>query len=103
MPDVNKCANPACSCFPPDKVKYCSAHCEGMADKVELLCGCEHDSCHGAVTEPDVAISLKYAPETVAEPGSLPEHRGDFLTRSRIRHANCGLNTYVQSGKKRRP
>ena len=40
-----KCANPACSCPAPTKDKYCSAHCEGIADKIEIVCTCGHDGC----------------------------------------------------------
>jgi hypothetical protein len=28
MTDAKKCANPACTCTPSDKDKFCSAHCE---------------------------------------------------------------------------
>jgi hypothetical protein len=42
-----KCANAACSCIPPDKAKYCSAHCEGIADKTEIVCKCGHTNCEG--------------------------------------------------------
>lgn len=52
MSDVKKCANPVCSCIPPEKEKYCSAHCEGMGDKVEVMCGCGHATCSGEVSEP---------------------------------------------------
>ena len=68
MTDVKTCANAACSCIPPEKQKYCSAHCEGMGDKVEVLCGCGHDSCRGASTEPVVrATSVEFIPETPLE------------------------------------
>jgi hypothetical protein len=40
-----KCANPACGCIPPEKQKYCSAHCEGIGDKTEIMCTCGHDGC----------------------------------------------------------
>jgi len=30
MSDAKKCGNPACSCIPPEKEKFCSAHCEGL-------------------------------------------------------------------------
>jgi hypothetical protein len=45
MAGTKKCANPACSCIAPDKQKYCSAHCEGIADKTEIMCTCGHDGC----------------------------------------------------------
>ena len=40
-----KCANPACNCMAPNNEKYCSAHCEGIADKTEIVCTCGHDNC----------------------------------------------------------
>ncbi len=41
-----KCGNAACTCNVADsKSKYCSAHCEGMAEKVEIMCTCGHASC----------------------------------------------------------
>jgi hypothetical protein len=42
---AKKCANPACVCIAPEKEKYCSAHCEGVADKVEIVCSCGHPPC----------------------------------------------------------
>ena len=45
MATPKKCANPACNCVAPDKQKYCSAHCEGIGDKTEIMCTCGHDSC----------------------------------------------------------
>jgi hypothetical protein len=49
MANTKKCANAACTCVPADKSKYCSAHCEGVADKVEIACQCGHASCGGNV------------------------------------------------------
>jgi hypothetical protein len=79
MSEVKRCANAACSCIPPEKEKYCSAHCEGMVDSVEVLCGCGHDSCRGAVTEPVISESaVEFARESpiglegTVEPGGLP-------------------------------
>jgi hypothetical protein len=40
-----KCGNAACVCVPPANAKYCSAHCEGVATKVEILCTCGHPGC----------------------------------------------------------
>jgi hypothetical protein len=40
-----KCGNAACCCVPPANAKYCSAHCEGVAQKVEILCTCGHPGC----------------------------------------------------------
>lgn len=40
-----KCANAACNCVPPANSKYCSAHCEGVAQKVEIMCTCGHPNC----------------------------------------------------------
>jgi len=45
MASPKKCANPACNCVPPNKEKYCSAHCEGIGDKTEIVCTCGHDGC----------------------------------------------------------
>ena len=45
-----KCANAACSCVPPANAKYCSAHCEGVAQKVEILCSCGHSGCETSST-----------------------------------------------------
>jgi hypothetical protein len=33
MASTKKCENPACSCVPPNGSKYCSPHCEGLADQ----------------------------------------------------------------------
>jgi hypothetical protein len=73
MTDKGTCANPACSCIPPEKNKFCSAHCEGMADKVEVLCGCGHDSCRGAAAEPVVSAgAVEAAPEIVVVTEDVP-------------------------------
>jgi hypothetical protein len=64
MTDVKTCANAACSCIPPEKEKYCSAHCEGMEDKVEVLCGCGHGSCQVAHTRTVVTgTAVEYVDE----------------------------------------
>jgi hypothetical protein len=47
MANTKKCANAACSCVPPEKAKYCSAHCEGVANKTEIACKCGHSTCSG--------------------------------------------------------
>jgi hypothetical protein len=49
MDKPKKCANPACTCIPDDKSKYCSAHCEGQAGRVEVMCRCGHAECGGNV------------------------------------------------------
>ena len=49
-PTAKKCANAACNCVPPANAKYCSAHCEGVATKVEILCACGHPGCEGNAT-----------------------------------------------------
>jgi metallothionein len=46
-----KCANPACSCIPPDGQKFCSAHCESLKGSVEAMCDCGHPTCKGDVLE----------------------------------------------------
>jgi|GEM_PF-6464822 len=45
-----KCGNAACTCLVPEKTKYCSAHCEGIAQKVELMCSCGHADCGATVS-----------------------------------------------------
>ncbi len=42
-----KCANAACTCLAPEKKKYCSDHCEGIGNKMEIVCGCRHPDCGG--------------------------------------------------------
>jgi metallothionein len=45
MSDQKKCANPACSCVPANKEKFCSAHCEGLKGSTEVMCDCGHPGC----------------------------------------------------------
>jgi len=47
MATPKKCANAACTCTVPDKKKYCSDHCEGIANKTEIMCLCKHPDCGG--------------------------------------------------------
>ena len=47
MADQKKCANPACSCIPANKEKFCSAHCEGLKGSTEVMCACGHPGCQG--------------------------------------------------------
>jgi hypothetical protein len=47
MTPQKKCANAACTCIPPAGQKYCSSHCEGMANKTEMMCHCNHTNCGG--------------------------------------------------------
>jgi hypothetical protein len=47
MADQKKCGNPACSCVPPNKDKFCSAHCEGLKGSTEVMCACGHPDCKG--------------------------------------------------------
>jgi hypothetical protein len=47
MAQPKKCENAACSCIPADGSKYCSAHCEGLANKTEVVCTCGHSGCRG--------------------------------------------------------
>ena len=47
MSEQKTCANPACTCVPEKGEKYCSAHCEGMGDKTEIVCKCGHEHCGG--------------------------------------------------------
>jgi len=48
MTQAKKCGNPACTCFPPDKEEFCSAHCEAMKEAVAVMCKCGHADCGGA-------------------------------------------------------
>jgi hypothetical protein len=48
-PVAKKCANAACSCTAKDKSKYCSAHCEGVGEKIEIMCTCGHPNCESAL------------------------------------------------------
>jgi hypothetical protein len=47
MSEPKKCANPACSCVPTEKGKYCSPHCEALGGKTEVICQCGHPGCGG--------------------------------------------------------
>ncbi len=49
MTPAKKCANAACSCLAATGSKYCSPHCEGMAKKTEIMCGCSHSNCSGSM------------------------------------------------------
>lgn len=49
MTKPRKCANVACSCIITDGSKYCSAHCEGIGDRNEVVCRCGHPECTGNV------------------------------------------------------
>jgi len=55
--DSNKktCANAVCDCVPPKGEKYCSAHCEGAAEKTSIVCRCGHSECGADVTIPGSA------------------------------------------------
>lgn len=46
--DRNRCAHPPCTCTPRSG-KYCSAHCEAMAERPEIDCRCGHPDCSGVV------------------------------------------------------
>ena len=54
MPN-NKCAHPACDCYPSGGEKFCSPYCHDAGDLVEIACDCGHPDCiaEGAVEEPD--------------------------------------------------
>jgi hypothetical protein len=47
MANPKKCTNPACSCTTNDGSKYCSPHCEAVAEKTEVVCTCGHAGCRG--------------------------------------------------------
>jgi len=44
---AKKCANPACTCIPPDHEKYCGMHCEALRGSAEIMCKCGHPECGG--------------------------------------------------------
>lgn len=45
MAETKKCANPACSCVPPQGEKFCSPHCEAVKGTPEVICQCGHPAC----------------------------------------------------------
>jgi hypothetical protein len=45
MANSKKCANMTCTCLAPEKKKYCSDHCEGIGNKMEIICLCGHADC----------------------------------------------------------
>jgi hypothetical protein len=47
MADMKKCGNPACSCVPNEKEKFCSPHCESAKGTTEIACQCGHSDCRG--------------------------------------------------------
>jgi len=51
----DKCAHPACECYPSNEEKYCSPYCHDAGDLVEIACDCGHADCisEGAVDQPD--------------------------------------------------
>jgi len=51
MASAKKCANAACTCIPPNNAKYCSDHCAGIGNKMEIMCLCGHADCGGNVKE----------------------------------------------------
>jgi hypothetical protein len=45
MATPKKCGNATCTCLAPEKKKYCSDHCEGIGNKLEIICLCGHADC----------------------------------------------------------
>jgi hypothetical protein len=45
MANPKKCANMTCTCLAPEKKKYCSDHCEGIGNRMEIICLCGHADC----------------------------------------------------------
>jgi hypothetical protein len=45
MANLKKCANMTCTCLAPEKKKYCSDHCEGIGNRIEIICLCGHADC----------------------------------------------------------
>ena len=50
MSEVKTCGNPACSCVPTEKEKFCSPHCEALGTQTEVICKCGHPHCGGEAT-----------------------------------------------------
>lgn len=64
MSKPKKCANSSCSCEAAAGSKYCSAHCEGTAGRIELACLCGHKGCQGDIglhSEPNEATDIPLA------------------------------------------
>jgi hypothetical protein len=74
MSDAKKCANPACSCIPPNHEKFCSSHCEGLDDSVEIVCQCGHDHCAlgSTRTVPVATVTVMTNPDPILEVGTGP-------------------------------
>lgn len=62
MSSNKKCANAACSCVPPDKAKFCSAHCEGIGNKTEISCTCGHEGCMQSLHTPQAPSGTDVRP-----------------------------------------
>ncbi len=45
MTNPRKCGNATCTCLAPEKKKYCSDHCEGIGNRMEIICLCGHADC----------------------------------------------------------
>jgi hypothetical protein len=52
MSNPRKCANLTCTCLAPEKKKYCSDHCEGLGNRMEIICLCSHEECGATVLQP---------------------------------------------------
>lgn len=62
-----KCANMTCTCLAPKKKKYCSDHCEGIGNKLEIICLCGHADCAVTVQrEASAGANTKRAPKRAA-------------------------------------
>ena len=53
MAQDNKCAHPACNCYPETGEKYCSPYCHDAGDLTELSCNCGHPGCAEAMAPPE--------------------------------------------------
>ncbi len=51
MANPRKCGNAICTCIPSGKDKYCSPHCEKIAERMEVVCMCGHDHCGSNIKE----------------------------------------------------
>ena len=45
--DANTCKNPPCTCPVEKGEKFCSVHCQGTGNTVQIDCDCGHPACAG--------------------------------------------------------
>ena len=57
LADNSFCTNGVCSCPVVEPGTFCSDHCRGISDEVDMTCDCEHSSCVSAVVNLEAAAS----------------------------------------------